>query len=88
MRRSFCVLSSAIACVVLLSNAGYAASRKPTRTVEPAKVATAKPAPVRQRSALFAADTPAVATTATVAGARPGCGSIACKNYTIMGVGF
>lgn len=90
MLRIVPVVSSALACVLMVSTAGHAAPRSPSqRTVESATASAARPAPARDRSRLFAPDTGAD-TTATVAGNAPrnGCGTIACKNYTIMGVGF
>lgn len=90
MRQSLAIVATAVACLVLIPAAGHADIRKPARTDEPARAVAAKDTNGRDRSRLFAADTRVVASTATVAshGQKPGCGTIACRNYTLMGVGF
>lgn len=89
MSRPIFIATAVMTSVFMFSTVAQAASGKPVRTVEPSKVAKAKPVPPRDRSKLFAPDT-GVDTTASVASGGPkhGCGTIACKNYTIMGVGF
>jgi hypothetical protein len=90
MRFFSCFLST-VACVTLMSGTGFAAPRDSVRTVRTVKVAAVTPMRVREdRSRLFASDN-GLEVTGSLAGAgapRHGCGTIACRSYTIMGVGF